>query len=139
MSRHAVLLEVPQSPSNIQESQEEEPEEWVAVEGGGFVRDDGTHNLSHSFYKTTFSKPHSKPCKTIRKRTKKVSLEYFENHCENTKCTFPPGHTGLCSHQIVHGKRGRGSTSGPVLQPAVVFDMSWFFDPTFDLNDDDSD
>ena len=120
-------------------SQEEDVEEWVAVEGGGFVLDDGTHNLSHRFSKTTFSKPCSKPCKKIRKRAKKVCAEYFVDHCENTKCTFPPGHTGLCSHQIVHGKRGRGSTSGPVLQPAMVFDISWLFDPSFDLNDDDGD
>lgn len=25
-----------------------------------------------------------------------------ENHCENTKCLYPRGHSGLCSHQEVH-------------------------------------
>ena len=135
----ATVFLLPQSPDSEPPSQEEDVEEWVAVEGGGFVLDDGTHNLSHRFSKTTFSKPCSKPCKKIRKRAKKVCAEYFVDHCENTKCTFPPGHTGLCSHQIVHGKRGRGSTSGPVLQPAMDFEISWLFDPSFDLNDDDGD
>ena len=116
-----VLIEVPPSPSNIAlPSQETEPEEWVAVEGGGFVLDDGTHDLSHLF--TTFHKPR----KTIRKRAKKV--EYFVDHCENTKCTLRPGHAGLCSHEIVRGKRG-GRVSRSVRSPVV-------YEPVFDLNDD---
>ena len=116
-----VLIEVPPSPSNIAlPSQETEPEEWVAVEGGGFVLDDGTHDLSHPF--TTFHKPR----KTIRKRAKKV--EYFVDHCENTKCTLRPGHAGLCSHEIVRGKRG-GRVSRSVRSPVV-------YEPVFDLNDD---
>ena len=40
-----------------------------------------------------------------RKRTKTV--EFFVNHCSNTKCTFMPGHEGLCSFQLVSGKRAR--------------------------------
>ena len=116
-----MLIKVPPSPSNIAlPSPEIEPEEWVAVEGGGFVLDDGTHDLSHLF--TTFHKPR----KTIRKRAKKV--EYFVDHCENTKCTLRPGHAGLCSHEIVRGKRG-GRVSRSVRSPVV-------YEPVFDLNDD---
>ena len=33
--------------------------------------------------------------------------EYFVNHCSNTKCSYPPGHKGLCSFQIISGKRAR--------------------------------
>jgi hypothetical protein len=27
--------------------------------------------------------------------------DWDENHCENSDCTFPRGHPGLCSHQLV--------------------------------------
>jgi len=43
--------------------------------------------------------------KKNRKRAKTV--EIFVNHCSNTKCTFMPGHEGLCSFQLVSGKRAR--------------------------------
>ena len=35
--------------------------------------------------------------------------DWDENHCENSDCTFPRGHPGLCSHQLV-GNRLRKRT-----------------------------
>ena len=35
--------------------------------------------------------------------------DWDENHCENSACTFPKGHPGLCSHQLV-GERLRKRT-----------------------------
>ena len=84
------LTEVPPSPSNIARPMEEE-EAWAANDAGGFDR--GTR-----------PQPAIQP--TICKK-KKPSMEYFVNHCENTQCTFAPGHDGLCSHQLVTGRRGR--------------------------------
>jgi hypothetical protein len=71
----------------------EEEEAWTANDAGGFDR--GTR-----------PQPTIQPtiCKTRKK--KKPSMEYFVNHCENTQCTFAPGHDGLCSHQLVTGRRG---------------------------------
>jgi hypothetical protein len=43
--------------------------------------------------------------KKDRKRAKPV--EFFVNHCSNTKCTFMPGHEGVCSFQLVSVKRAR--------------------------------
>ena len=70
-------------------------------------------------------------CKAAVRKTRKrvpAKVEYFVNHCENTSCTLSPGHLGLCSHQIVTGKRGgrpyrRRNTPSPF----------------FDLNDSESD
>ena len=88
----SVLTEVPPSPSYIAWPMEEE-EAWTANDAGGFDR--GTHPQPN---------PTIRP--TIRKK-KKPSMEYFVNHCENTQCTFAPGHDDLCSHQLVTGRRGR--------------------------------
>ena len=46
----------------------------------------------------------------IRKPRKKA--EYWIDHCENTACTFPFGHDGLCSHLWVCD-RLRRSTHHP--------------------------
>ena len=37
-----------------------------------------------------------------------TQYDWNENHCENSECTFPKGHPGLCSHQIV-----QNDTDGP--------------------------
>ena len=34
-----------------------------------------------------------------------------ENHCEHSSCTFPKGHSGPCSHQMVYGPRNRSQTA----------------------------
>ena len=62
----------------------------------------------------------------IEKQQKKKVVEYWVDHCENSACSFPWGHAGLCSHQIVH-TRTRNSTH---IAPTY---------PYFDLNDSDSD
>ena len=90
-----VLIEVPPSPSNIALPMEEE-EEWTANASGGFDR--GTLAVTTPRLQSA-----------IRKNKKKPHLRwttYFINHCENTQCTFALGHDGLCSHQIVTGRRG---------------------------------
>ena len=92
-SESSVLTEVPPSPSNIALPMEEE-EEWTANDMGGF-------------YRGSFRRPHPTIQPTICKNRKsKRHVEYFVNHCENTQCTFAPGHDGLCSHQLVTGRRG---------------------------------
>ena len=87
----SVLTEVPPSPSYIAWPMEEE-EAWTANDAGGGFYPRGTR-----------PQPAIQP--TICKK-KKPSMEYFVNHCENTQCTFAPGHDGLCSHQLVTGRRG---------------------------------
>ena len=121
-------------------------EEWVAVEGGGFQRlaEYMTHVPGPS---KTIVKPHREPrastaaspgeTQLAKKPPVKKLAEYFEDHCENTRCAFRPGHAGLCSHQLVTGKRG-GRVSRPTIRrpspvvPPVVYDF------LFDLNDSDS-
>lgn len=129
---------VPPSPSIIarppEEIDESHIEQWLAINSGGFQRcddDRGVHRtvvdtvrqISRTFSRVTLPKSRA----PIRKRKAKKPVEYFVNHCENTACTFPHGHTGLCSHQLVSGKRGGRSTRGYLRLPS----------PYFDLNDSD--
>ena len=74
----------------------EETDEWVAVDGGGFERATCDHKTTPGLGRSSGA---------IRKRGRKKPASYFVNHCENTACDFPPGHAGLCSHQIVQGER----------------------------------
>ena len=104
-----VLMEVPPSPSNIsrptETTDESQMEQWIAIEGGGFAQYDGVSDVTQLLSRATCST--STVRKTIRKAKRaKAPVEYYVNHCENTACSFPHGHAGLCSHQIVIGKRG---------------------------------
>ena len=45
--------------------------------------------------------------KNKKDKAAKKCVEFFTNHCSNTKCTYMPGHKGLCSFQVVSGKRAR--------------------------------
>ena len=101
-------------------------EQWIATEGGGFAQYDGVSDVTQLLSRATCSK--STVRKTIRKAKRaKAPVEYYVNHCENTACCFPHGHAGLCSHQIVTGKRG-----GRVSRHRANARL-------FDLNDCDSD
>ena len=110
----SILMEVPWSESNIARPAET-TEEWTAVHGGGFVKGPWRpkHGPKHgpkwprvglaSLSGMSLTSP-------IRKPRKKV--EYWIDHCENTACTFPFGHDGLCSHLWVCD-RLRRSTHHP--------------------------
>jgi hypothetical protein len=115
---YKLLIEVPPSPTNVahpeDETDESQLEEWLAVEGGGFekmspvdVVTDVSRQISRM---TTCAAGASR--RQIRKRRFKKSVQYFDaDHCENTACTFSCGHAGLCSHQLVSGKRGGRPTA----------------------------
>ena len=129
-----VLMEVPASPTNIAYPTEDQLQHWVAVDGGGFERrtTNGTVGVVRQLARATL--PVHKSHVSIRKRVAKPKkpVEYFVDHCENTTCSFPFGHAGLCSHQIVHGKRGCRPTRVYAIntnQPSPFH---------FDLNDSDS-
>ena len=96
-----ILIEVAPSQSNITLPVEEE-EEWTANASGGFDRG-------------TLADIRPRLQSAIRKKKKRPSMGYFTNHCENTQCTFALGHDGLCSHQLVTGRRG-----GRVLKVSFV-------------------
>ena len=127
-------LEVPPSPSNItgppEETDESQFEQWLAVEGGTFQRYDG--RVADVIRQMSRMGTASGSRRPIRKRKTKKPAEYFVNHCENTACSFPHGHTSLCSHQLVRGKRGGRRATYHLhrhLAPS----------PYFDLNESDSD
>ena len=118
----SVLMEVTPSPANIALPPEAATEQWMALDGGGFARYDGVSDVTQLLSRATCNQSNVR--KTIRKPTKKP-VQFYVDHCENTACCFPYGHAGLCSHQIVTGKRGgRVSRYRPV-------------SPFFDLNDSD--
>ena len=133
MTPQPVLMEVAPSPANICKPAET-TEHWHAVVGGGFEPRDGVSvatNLLSNIKCDTAQGVHPKlqprtTGKSIRKKPKRL-VEYYVNHCENTKCSFPHGHAGLCSHQIVIGKRG-----GRVSRHRSSLRL-------FDLNESDSD
>ena len=103
----SVLVPVPPSPSNVA-MPAESAEDWTAVGGGGFLP---------GLYR---------PKRSIKKQKKKKVVEYWVDHCENSACSFPWGHAGLCSHQIVHTRTRNATHIAPTY-------------PYFDLNDSDSD
>lgn len=136
-----VLMEVMPSESNVARPCEPIEEEWVAVEGGGFL------HLEEYLRRpmTTIGKPHRKPrasvraCKTAGKRAAaKKPVAYFVDHCENTQCSFRPGHPGPCSHQLVAGKRG-GRVGRSVAADQVAANPPEACEVLFDLNDSDRD
>ena len=103
-----VLVEVEPSDANVslpyEVTREEDLEEWVAVSGGTFRKAATLESLKGLSLSTS---PCCKPAVPIRKHArKKPQVSYFVNRCPNTKCEFPPGHAGQCSHMIVTGKRG---------------------------------
>ena len=112
---------------------------WSPIPDGGFQRLE--EHLRRP--QKTIVKPRRKPRASADKAdkragAKKTAVEYFVDHCENTQCSLRPGHTGLCSHQLVAGKRGgrvgRSLACAPVAaSPPVARDF------VFDLNDSDSD
>jgi hypothetical protein len=96
-----IIEQVAPSSANIR-IPEEAIEEWTAADGGVFVRG-------------CFTPPRAKCStpnvqKTIHKarhvKRAKAPVEFYVNHCVNTACSFPYGHAGMCSHEIVIGKRG---------------------------------
>ena len=91
----SLLMEVVPSPANIA-MPTDEVETWVAVDGGGFERNDGLRDITSPFKRMS--------TKTIKKKRPKFA-GFFVNHCENKACDLPPGHEGLCSHMIVKDKR----------------------------------
>ena len=54
--------------------------------------------------------------------------EWNSGHCENTDCTFPRGHTGLCSHEpsAVPFRGTRGARAGTAIQHALP-SVAWQF------------
>ena len=101
--QNAVLMEVPSSPTNIATPTEGESH-WVAVGFGCFKECDEEDALS-VWEKSTPAT--LQPMKTLAKsRTRPICAEYWEGHCDNAKCSFLPGHKGLCSFMVVSGKRG---------------------------------
>ena len=94
-----------------------------------------------------FVKPQRKPrastaspgeTQRAKKPPVKKLAEYFEDHCENTQCSFRPGHAGLCSHHLVTGRRGGRVSRSTARCPAVTRPpVAHSF--LFDLNDSDSD
>ena len=96
-----VLIEVARSARNIARP-DETTEEWVAIDGGGFVTraDYNDESVMKAIYAL---RAHS--VTTPRAIKKKKSAVYFVNRCRNSKCMFTPGHAGPCSHEIVTGKR----------------------------------
>jgi hypothetical protein len=94
----SVLVEVVSCEQNIrlpdEVIEESQLESWVATPCGGFAREGKTvHNIFR--------------CPTIKKRLPKKAVQYFVDHCQNTQCSLVPKHAGLCSHQVVYGKRSR--------------------------------
>ena len=104
-----LLLEVPPSPSNVALPCEAF-EEWVAVRGGGFQKPIRVDDLPMSCLSTVSAPPRDKRA-AIKKSRKAASADYFvvADRCMNTACTLQPGHGGLCSHQVVFGKRGKAT------------------------------
>ena len=140
-----VLMEVAPSESNVARPPEALEEEWVAVAGGGFQRlVEYACRPGKTIVKPACRKPRASTVArsdtTVGRRAKKPPVkkpvEYFEDHCENTQCSFRPGHAGLCSHHLVTGRRGgrvsRSTARCPaVTHPPVAHDF------LFDLNDSD--
>ena len=137
MSTQPLLIKVPPSPCNISPPPETtddlQLENWVATHDGGFKL---TCDNDKTFYINSPVKSRS----TILKRTsRRILVQYFVNHCENTACTFGYGHAGLCSHQIVVGTRGGRATRRQVrqtLDPRLQCGERVIM--RFDLNDSDS-
>ena len=132
-------MEVAPSESNVVRPCEAVEEEWVAVTGGGFQRLE--EHLRRP--QQTIVKPRRKPRASADKAdkragAKKTVVEYFVDHCENTQCSLRPGHTGLCSHQLVAGKRG-GRMGRSVAADPVAASPLGACEVVFDLNDSDSD
>ena len=95
-----VLIEVAPSARNIARP-DETTEEWVAIDGGGFVTQADYDELVRKGILALCA--HSvNASRTIKK---KKSAIYFVHRCRSSKCTFTPGHAGPCSHEIVTGKR----------------------------------
>ena len=134
--RSPVLVEAPPSPSNValppEPYDEELLEQWVAVANGGFARGDGLGDVTHEVSRmssTTASdraairKGKLKAAAARRARAAQPPHEYWVDHCENSQCAFAPGHAGLCSHQLVIGRRG--GRSGRRVSPAsALFDLN---------------
>jgi len=67
--------------------------------------DDGTHTDAHRNLEQPFFGPHPQsPADDSRHGT---TGEWNEGHCENSKCLYPKGHDGPCSHEETHGNRFR--------------------------------
>jgi len=95
-----LIVAVPSDCANIA-TWDEEAEEYVAVPGGGFQLLEGM-SLTGACEPEVGGRPISPPA-GIKAPSKKRG--YFVDRCQNTQCTFAPGHTGMCSHMIVTGKR----------------------------------
>ena len=130
MTPTPILLEVSPSDENIQVPEEGDVEEWVAVSGGGFV----THDM---WFRSAVQRVKhvnlelGKPGATIKKKSKKTTVAriYFEDgHCSSTKCNLKKGHSGLCSHLAVSGKRSTRQKGSYTLTTASMDDLQMRLD-----------
>ena len=61
--------------------------------------------------------------------------DWDENHCENSECTFPRGHPGMCSHQLV----GNDAVGQPANRLRRRTHQAHFIDSTTLPSSDDDD